>query len=168
MARFVDAIDLPFSPIAAFDYLAGFEHTAEWDPGVVEARRLDRDRPLGRGSRFAIVSSFLGRRVPLVYEITAYEPPHRLVLRGVGSDVVSIDTLTFAPVPGGTRVTYEARLDLAGLARLADPLLDWLFAWVGARAVRGLRERAGDIARRSWRSERRTAGDASVAAAGGE
>lgn len=155
MARFVDAIDLPFSPIAAFDYLAGFEHAAEWDPGVVEARRLDPGRPLGRGSRFAVVAAFFGRRVPLVYEITAHEPPHRVVLRGVGSDVVSIDTITFAPVPGGTRVTYEARLELAGIARLADPLLDWLFAWVGARAVRGLRERAGEIARRSMRSERR-------------
>ena len=39
MARYVDAIDLPFSPIAAFDYLAGFQHTAHWDTGLAEADR---------------------------------------------------------------------------------------------------------------------------------
>lgn len=58
MARFVDAIDLPFSPIAAFDYLAGFEHTAEWDPGVTAARRLDPSAPLGRGSQFGVEVAF--------------------------------------------------------------------------------------------------------------
>jgi len=39
MARSVDAIDLPFSPIAAFDFLAGFQHTAHWDTGLAEADR---------------------------------------------------------------------------------------------------------------------------------
>jgi hypothetical protein len=41
MARFVDAIDLPLPIERVFDYLADFSHTAEWDPGVVEARQLD-------------------------------------------------------------------------------------------------------------------------------
>ena len=152
MARYVDAIDLPFSPIAAFDYLAGLHHTADWDPGVSEARRLDPERPLGRGSRFEVVARFLGRRVPMTYEITGYEPPHRLVLRGRAGGVLSIDTITFAPVPGGTRVTYEARLELAGLARVFDPVLDLLFQRIGARAARGLRERARVLARRSRRA----------------
>ena len=157
MARFVDAIDLPFSPTEAFDYLAHFENTADWDPGVTEARRLDPDHPLGLGSRFEVVAAFFGRRVPLDYEITAYEAPHRLVLRGVGGGVVSIDTITTAPMPDGTRVTYEAILELEGFARLADPLLDLLFRWIGARAVTGLRETAHEITRQARRKARRDA-----------
>jgi hypothetical protein len=154
MARFLDAIDLPVPPVAAFDYLARFDHTAEWDPGVVEATRLDPG-PLGAGSRFAVIASFLGRRVPLEYEITAFEPPHRLVLRGEGGSVVSVDTITFAPIPGGTRVCYDALLELRGLARIFDPLLQLLFQRAGRRAARGLREQTAVRAGQERRAARR-------------
>jgi hypothetical protein len=158
MARYVDAVDLPFSPIAAFDYLAGFEHTADWDPGVVEARRLDPSAPLGRGSRFEVVAAFFGRRVPMVYEITVFEPPHRVVLRGTGGNAVSIDTISFTPIPNGTRVTWDARLELTGFARVADPLLQLAFQWIGARAVQGLVARAAAVTRRERRVARRRDG----------
>ena len=139
MARFVDAIDLPLSIEQAFDYLADFSHTAEWDPGVAEARQLD-DAPVRLGTRFHVVVAFLGRRIPFEYEITSYERPQRLALRGRGGSVLSIDELTFCPRDGGTRVTYEARLELAGVAQLADPLLDLFFQRLGAISARGLRE----------------------------
>lgn len=155
MARFVDVIDLPFSPIAAFDYLAGFQHTAEWDPGVIEASPLDPAAPLGPGSRFQVVASFLGRRVPLEYEITEYDRPHRVVLRGTNGRLVATDAITFAPIPGGTRVAWEAVLEPSGLARLADPLLDLLFRRSGRAAVRGLRARAEAIVREQQRAARR-------------
>ena len=54
MARYVDAIDLPIPLEQAFDYLADFSRTAEWDPGVVEAERLTPGPPR-RGSRFRVV-----------------------------------------------------------------------------------------------------------------
>jgi len=147
VARYVDAIDLPLTPEQAFDYLADFSRTAEWDPGVAEAERLT-PLPVQLGSRFRVVVSFLRRRVPLEYAITAYERPHRLVLRG-GDDVLrSIDEITFVSRRGGTRVTYEARLELTGIARLADPILQLLFQRIGSLAVRGLRERVAQD--RSW------------------
>jgi hypothetical protein len=40
VARTVDAMDLPIPLEEAFDYLADFSRTAEWDPGVAEAKRL--------------------------------------------------------------------------------------------------------------------------------
>jgi carbon monoxide dehydrogenase subunit G len=143
MARYVDAIDLPIPLEQAFEYLADFSRTAEWDPGVVEAERLTPGPPR-RGSRFRVVVSFLGRRLPLDYEITAYEPPTRLVLEGGDSSVHSHDEITFAPRPGGTRVTYEARLELRGLRRLADPLLQLILQRIGRLAVCGLQERLAD------------------------
>jgi uncharacterized protein YndB with AHSA1/START domain len=146
MARFVDAIDLPVPPEEAFDYLAAFENTAEWDPGVVEAERLTRGAPR-RGSRFRVVVAFVGRRIPLEYRITRFERPHRLILDGGDDSLTSTDELTFAPREGGTRITYEAKLDLRGIRRLADPALDLAFQVVGRSAARGLRERFAEGAR---------------------
>ncbi len=140
MARYIDAIDLPLPIEEAFDYLADFSKTAEWDPSVTEAEQLTPD-PVGLGSRFRVSVSLLGRALPIEYEIRTYERPHRLVLVGVDDGFRSIDEVTFVERSGGTRVTYEARIELEGLRKLADPVVDLLFQIVGRLAVRGLRER---------------------------
>ena len=155
MARYVDAIDLPLPTEQAFAYLADFSNTQAWDPGVVSAQRLARGE-IGLGSRFRVVVRFAGRTLSLDYEITAFEPPTRLVLRGSDGQIESIDELGFVPREGGTRVTYEACLELVGIRRLADPILDLLFQRVGRLAVRGLRERmAQGGVRRKARSRKR-------------
>lgn len=140
MARYVDAIDLPISVEEAFDYFADFSRTAEWDPSVVEATRLSGGK-IRLGSSFRVVVSFLGRRVPLDYRITEFERPSRLVLNGGDSSLRSIDEITFVARPGGTRVTYEACVELEGIRSIADPFLDLLFQRIGRLAMCGLRER---------------------------
>jgi hypothetical protein len=72
VARYVDAIDLPIPLEEAFDYLADFTTTAEWDPGVAEAKGLTPGA-VRLGSRFRVSVSFLGRRIPLEYRITEFE-----------------------------------------------------------------------------------------------
>lgn len=148
MARYVDAIDLPVPIGDAFDYLAEFSRAAEWDPGVVAGRQLTPD-PIGVGTRFEVIVSFLGRRIPMEYEITRFERPHRLILEGGDGAIRSIDELTFAPRGDGTRVTYEARLELPLLLRWADPLLHAAFQRIGASAARGLRARTAAEIRRA-------------------
>jgi hypothetical protein len=152
MARYVDAIDLPMPVQEAFDYLADFSRTAEWDPSVVEARRISRGK-VRLGSSFRVSVSFLGRRVPLEYRITVFERSSRLVLSGGDSSLRSIDEITFVSRPGGSRVTYEARLELTGIRRLADPFLDVLFQRIGRLAVRGLRERMAEKSTQETSSE---------------
>ena len=166
MARFVDAIDLPVPPEEAFDYLADFRHAEAWDPGVVEAQRLTEGDPR-LGSRFRVVASFLGRRIPLEYRISAFERPQRIVFAGGDDSMLSVDEITFAPHAGGTRVTYEARLELRGVASaLLDPALDFAFQYVGRAAAAGLRaefERKGrakanaSTAKTRTRARRKTA-----------
>jgi hypothetical protein len=90
---------------------------------------------------FRVSVSLLGRCVPREYRITEFERRSRLILSGGNSSLRSIDKITFVSRPGGTRLTYEARLDLAGIRRLADPFLDLLLQRIGLLAVRGLRER---------------------------
>ena len=144
MARYIDAIDLPIPIGEAFDYLADFSRTAEWDPGVEEAHRLTKGR-VRIGSRFEVVVSFFGQRIPLEYEITEFDRPTRLVLSGGDASVSSIDEMTFVERPGGTRVTYEAKIELVGIRRIAEPIVDVLMQRVGRLAVRGLRERLSGV-----------------------
>ena len=74
MARYRTTIQSKKSPEEAFEYLADFANAREWDPGVVEGENLT-GQPLGPDSRFRLVARFLGRRVPLEYRISAFEPP---------------------------------------------------------------------------------------------
>jgi hypothetical protein len=137
MARFRTSIDTTRGPDAAFAYLADFAHAEQWDPGVIEARRVD-EGALGTGSRFALVASFAGRRVPLEYVITEADAPRRVVLRAENRLFRSVDTITIAPREGGARVTYDARLTPKGALWLLAGPLAVTFRRVGERARGGL------------------------------
>src|SRR3990172_5883183 len=105
MARYTTSVQSPKPAEEAFAYLSDFSTTAEWDPGVAEAECLTAG-PLGEGSEFRVVAEFMGRKVPLTYVVTEYEPPTRIVLRGESSTVVSLDEITVDPANGGALVTY--------------------------------------------------------------
>ncbi len=142
MARYAASVESPRGLEDVFAYLSDFSSTAEWDPGVVRAQRLDSDR-IDVGTRFHLVASFLGRENELTYEVVEYTPPRSVTLRGENATVVSLDRITFEPLDEGTRVTYEAELTLKGPLRLADPLLGLAFGRVGGRALAGLRTTIG-------------------------
>ena len=145
MAHYAATVTAPGSADAVFAYLADFSSTAEWDPGVTEARCLT-EAPLRVGARFHVVTSFIGRRVALEYRTVELDVPHRVVLRAETRTVVSLDTITVRELPGsGSEVTYDARLEPRGALRLADVLFSTLFKRVGDRAKAGL---ADALARR--------------------
>ena len=139
MARIVRRIEVPTPQADTFAYVADFTTTEEWDPGIDRARRLD-DGPLDVGARFEVVSTFGGRPLPLIYTITAYEPPGRVVLEGEGSSFRGVDEIRFSPSgEGGTRIDYVADLRLRGIARLAEPFMRSRFERVGDDGMEGLR-----------------------------
>ena len=121
-----------------FAYLSDFSTTREWDPGVVEAERVN-GQAVGDGTEFRLVAEFLGRKNELTYRIVEYDPPHAVTFLGENAAVISRDRITFESTAGGTRVTYDADLALTGLLRFADPLLALAFNRVGDRALAGLR-----------------------------
>ena len=140
MARYRTTVESTKTPEEAFDYLADFANAREWDPGVVEGENLT-GRPLGKGSRFRLVSRFAGRRVPLEYQILAFDRPGRVVFQADQTAVRSTDEIRFDAAGDGTAVTYEAELQLKGLVgKLLDPLLGLAFRRIGDRATAGLRE----------------------------
>ena len=137
MARITETLDVPVTPEQAFDYVADFTTTANWDPGISGVRRLDTG-PLARGARFKVQYDIGPAAVPLHYEITTYERPLRVVLTTVGPFHRGKDDVTFESAGEGTRVTWDARFALRGPGRLLDPLLAIGFQKVGREAVRGL------------------------------
>lgn len=139
MARYRTEIDSTMSPEEAFAFMAAFDRCRDWDPSVVQADRLGGDEP-GPGTRFLVVSRFLGREVPLEYRITRWEPPNRLDLRAERGSVSSHDQVFVTATTSGSTVVYDARLEAGGVAgRLLDPLLGLAFGRLARRAAAGLR-----------------------------
>jgi hypothetical protein len=121
----------------AFTYAADFAHLAQWDPGVAASSRIDPG-PVGEGSQFAVVVAFGSRRIPMVYTITEFDPPRRVVLVGEGSTLTAVDEITFAAVPQGTAITYSADLEFKGFMKFVAPVLGGVLRGVGRKAVAGL------------------------------
>lgn len=106
----------------AFAYVADFSNSAEWDPGIPEAKRIT-DGPVRQGSEFEVVALFRGKRQRFHYVVTAFEAENRVVLTGEGEKARSVDEITFEPAGAGTRIVYVADIRLRGIARVAGPLL---------------------------------------------
>lgn len=139
MARYRTVIDSPKPREELFPYLADFSNAQEWDPGVVKASRGDTG-DVQVGSGFRLTAAFMGRETPLTYRVTAMDAPRSVTFRGENSTVVSLDTITFADRPTGTRVTYDADLQLKGPLKLGEPLLRLAFGRIGDKARDGLRD----------------------------
>ena len=142
MAHYRATIEAPVSMTEAFDRLARFDSTAEWDPGVSAAEMLTPE-PVALGSAFRVAASFAGRTVPLHYEVVEFERPYRLRVRAENASTISDDTITFTPGddPDHPRVTvtYDATLELKGAFRLFGPIMGVAFGRIGDRAAGGLR-----------------------------
>jgi hypothetical protein len=142
MARYRATIETRWTAVEAFAYLSDFSTSAEWDPGVAKAERLGAGA-VGEGTVFRLVAEFLGRKAPLTYRVTEYQPARAVTFVSENATVVSHDRITFETILIETRVTYDADLRLKGLLRLADPLLAVAFTRVGDRALAGLRKVLG-------------------------
>jgi carbon monoxide dehydrogenase subunit G len=140
MARYRATLDTPREREDVFAYLSDFSTTQEWDPGVLDAERLN-DAAVGEGTEFRLVTEFLGRKTSLTYRIVEYDPPRAVTFRGENATVISNDRITFEAVDHGTRIAYDADLALKGPLRIADPLLGLAFNRVGDRALAGLRHK---------------------------
>jgi len=126
----------------AFTYMSDFANAQEWDPGVVEARRLGTG-PIGVGTEFDLAVMFAGRRLVLRYRVRDFEPNRRIVFVSSTKSLRSVDSLTFASHSGGCEMTYDADLHFTGVAMVANPLLALFFRRVGNRARDSLRALLG-------------------------
>lgn len=124
-----------------FDYVADFSRTPEWDPSVVDARRLDSG-PIRQGSRFRVSVRLGGRVQELEYALLEHAPPHRLVLRGTGPTSVATDHIAFDTAgPSVTRIDWRLEVQMQGVGRVVEPFMGPMLNRLGRKALDGLVER---------------------------
>jgi uncharacterized protein YndB with AHSA1/START domain len=146
MAHYVATVTSPRPPDEVYRYLADFRSVAEWDPSITASVHVNDGEPIAVGALFRVTTKTRLSEIVLEYTTTELEPPHRIALRGENASMTSIDVITIEPGDGsGSRVTYDATLELHGLRRLADPLLNLGFQRLGDKARDGL-QRALDVA----------------------
>ncbi len=119
---------------AVFDYLTDFTNAEHWDPGTVTCSQTTPGA-IGVGTHFHNVSQFRGRKTELDYVLKTLERGSRLVFVGTNKTVTSTDDMTFAPTAGGVSITYTARFEFHGLARLAEPFLKKTFNTIADETV---------------------------------
>lgn len=141
MIRLQESLETPRSARECFFYTADFRNLTGWDPTAVEARKTTPG-PLGVGTAFDIVVRFGPRRLPMRYVITAFEPPHRVVLSGEGETVSAVDEIRFEPLAhfdgGGTRVIYTVDLTLKEAGTLTEQAAKPIVMLNGKRSIMGL------------------------------
>jgi dehydrogenase/reductase SDR family member 12 len=127
-------VDRPIEEV--FDYVADFGNIEEWDPGVVTSRR--RGDGVGPGTEFEVEVRFGSGTAPMVYEITEFERPSKVVLVGTSDRLVAVDEITFTDEDGRTRIDYTADLQFRGLFSLVAPFIRGSLRKVGEKALDGL------------------------------
>src|SRR5215211_6658093 len=107
----------PRAEVAA--YAADPEHASEWYDNI-ESIDWRTPPPIAVGSAVAFVARFLGRRLAYTYEVVAWEPAERFVMRTAEGPFPMETTYEWRDVPGGgTRMTLRNRGEPAGFGRLA-------------------------------------------------
>ena len=140
MASYKDTVSSTRTPDDVFAYLADFRSVAEWDPSVKSAVLVSGDGPIELGAIFRVTVKTTLSELVLDYASIELERPGRIVLRAENNSMVSLDTIVIRDDGnGGARVTYDARIDLKGVRKIADPLLQLAFKRLGDKARDGLR-----------------------------
>ena len=135
-------IEVARPPADAFAYLVDFARVSEWDPGVVESRRLGPPGPTEVGSRFEVHVRFRGGAPqPFEYVVTALEDGRRIELVGEGARATSRDVIVVDPAGDGARIAYTAEVRLKSVLRVAEPFLRGAFRRTGDEAIDGLAAR---------------------------
>ena len=133
------------TPEGVTEYLRDFSRAEQWDPGTVSCTRLD-DGPVGVGSRWRNVSSFLGRKTELVYELTR-DDEHGLQFVGRNDTATSTDDISISagPEPGTTRIAYHAHVEFNGLAKFGAPVAKLALEKLGTDTERSLTRVLGTV-----------------------
>lgn len=124
--------DVRPEPAVVVDYLKDFSHAEEWDPGTESCTRNDSG-PVQVGSTWRNVSKIAGVSTELTYTLEQLTG-ETIVLVGRNDTATSTDTITVVPSPdaAGSRVTYEAVIELSGVAKIADPVMKIVFEKIGS------------------------------------
>jgi carbon monoxide dehydrogenase subunit G len=105
-----------------FDFVADERNEPRYNPQMRRAELIS-DGPIGVGTRFQAEMVSMGRGVEMVIEFTGFERPRRLASSTHMSTMDVQYTLTFEPVPEGTRMRWSGDLEPRGMLKLLSPVV---------------------------------------------
>jgi hypothetical protein len=128
MARIEGEIMIHRPVEEVFDFVADERNEPRYNPRMVRAEMLTPE-PVGLGSRFRAEMRTWPRPVVMNVEFTGYDRPRRLASTTRLSTMDIQGTLTFDPVPVGTRMRWSWQMRPRGLLKL----LTLVMAGIGRR-----------------------------------
>ncbi|HLI14644.1 MAG TPA: alpha/beta fold hydrolase [Acidimicrobiales bacterium] len=122
MAHVCGEVVIERDRVEVFDFVADVRNEPRFNPRMTSCS-LETDEPIGEGSRFRATLRLLGRRVPLMVELTAYRRPHRLASRSFAPGMRADGELRFERDGRRTRLSWSWEVRPSGSLRLLDPLV---------------------------------------------
>ena len=116
MATFENTVMISRSIEDVFGFLSDFENVPTWNYAISETRKVS-EGPVGVGTIYQQVRSVPSRSEER-FEVTAYNPPRHLEIRGQLGPFPSRLSYALDAVPEGTQVTNSVELELRGPSRL--------------------------------------------------
>ena len=99
-----------------------------------EVLHPDHSGPVKVGSTWQNVSEFKGKETELEYRLT--ELTAELVkFQGKNKTATSVDTISVQATDDGSAITYHAKIEFHGVAKLATPFLKSEFEELGDKTV---------------------------------
>jgi hypothetical protein len=115
-----------------FDFIADERNEPRFNSRMIRAELLTPE-PVGAGSQFLAESRMMRRTFDVTVEYTVFERPRLLGSRSrstpkgrEGRPLLIEGSLTFEPVPEGTRMRWSWQVETPGALRLIAPLLAWM------------------------------------------
>jgi Polyketide cyclase / dehydrase and lipid transport len=112
-----------------FDYVADERHEPDFNSRMSRVELLTPE-PIGAGSRFEVEMTMMRRVFDMTVEFTAFARPRllgstsrALPREGKGRPLVTAGSLTFDPVPEGTRMRWSWQVETPGALKLLAPLV---------------------------------------------
>jgi uncharacterized membrane protein len=105
-----------------FAALADTKNQPQWDTGLIEVR-LAPDGPVSVGTKITEVRKFMGRTSENTGEVIEFEPNTRITRKSVDMPMTVMGTVSFTPLPEGTKVNWRWDLEVKGLSVLVGPMI---------------------------------------------
>lgn len=128
MGQFSVGVVIDRPPNQVFDFLSDPANLSNWNSSFDSAQWTSNDPP-GAGSTYRVVGKILGSRKEGLFQIVAWDRPHRFSYRGlqrVGPIERLESVFTIDPEGGDTRVTLDGQFELVRGLRFAESVFGTL------------------------------------------
>lgn len=122
MVEVTTSVAVDAEPGVVFAYVSDAENNPEWQSGMISAQ-WNGEGPIGVGSTYEQVATFLGRRIESTFEVGAFEPGRMIRASSTAGSFPITFTRIVEPDGDGSRVSAIISGDASGFFKLAEPLL---------------------------------------------